>query len=168
MRAQRYSASAIELGVELSVNTSETSQHEAPAVAIADNGAFTIAWQGRDGNGDGITARAYDSNGNALTVTDQVVNTTVNGLQDAPDVAMASDGSSLVVWRNNTAKEIRGRRYDAAGIALGDEFVISTTHSVKPEAPCASLAGDGSSYIVMYEARDGNGSGVFALWVPLQ
>lgn len=168
VRAQLYDANIAPVGLELTVNTSVTSQQQIPVAAMADTGAFTIVWQGIDSGGDGIAARSYDANGVALLATEVVVNTEQSGLQESPHVAMDSTGGSLVVWRDNSSKEIRGRRFDAAGQPHADDFRVSDLNASKPEAPAASLAGDGSSYIVLYEAADGSGRGIFAVWVPLQ
>ena len=168
VRAQLYAANGAAVGLELEVNTTGTSQQEIPAVAMSDNGAFTVVWQGSDSGGDGVTARSFDAFGVALNANDVVVNTDQSGLQESPQVAMDASGGSLVVWRDNSSKEIRGRRFDAAGQPHADEFRVSELNASKPEAPAASLAGDGSSYIVLYEAGDGSGRGIFAVWVPLQ
>jgi hypothetical protein len=72
-----------------------------------------------------------------------------------------------VVWHDHSKKDIRGQRFDASGASLGAEIVISAAGAGKPDLPAAALAGDGSSYIVLYEAEDGEGNGVFAAWVPL-
>ncbi len=71
-----------------------------PAVAgnPAAGGGYVVVWVGPGTSGDDIFARVYDRNG--LPVVSQPVqaNSASGGNQRHPDVAMASDGSFVVVW----------------------------------------------------------------------
>jgi acetyltransferase-like isoleucine patch superfamily enzyme len=51
-----------------------------------------------------------------------VVNRATPGDQDLPEVAVAGDGSFVVVWRSFPT--IRGQRFDRAGDRLGEEFSL--------------------------------------------
>ena len=59
------------------------------------------------------------------------------------------------------------QRFDSNAVPVDVEFLVSDPLASKPDAPVTSLAGDGSSYLVLYEAEDADGMGVFASWVPL-
>jgi len=166
--AQLYTAAGAPVGVTIDVHLGLNGQEGIPRVAMADVGSFTAVWQGDDGNGLGVVARSYDAAGLPFTPTEVVVNTTINGVQDSADVAMADDGQGLIVWTNHSAHQIRAQRFDTNAVPVGVEFLVSDPWASKPDAPVASLAGDGSSYLVLYEAEDGDGMGVFASWVPLQ
>ena len=61
--------------------------------------------------------------------------------------------------------DIRASRQIAVIGQDADEFPISDD-SVNPDRPQVGLAGDGSSFIVTWQADDGDGRGVFAHWMP--
>lgn len=165
--AQLYNPAGTPIGTQLDVHLGLTGLEGIPQVAIANSGAFIAVWQGGDGAGVGIVAHSFDPVGLPLTPSEVVVNTSTYGRQDTPDVAMADNGLSLIVWQDHSRKEIRGQRFAASGAAVGEEFLVSAPLASQPDAPATALAGDGTSYIVLYEADDGNGRGVFASWVPL-
>ena len=66
---------------------------------------------------------AGQSQGNAIQV-----NTTTNGDQASPAVAMSSSGSFVVTWADDSSGswEIMAQRYDASGNAQGSSFVVNT------------------------------------------
>jgi hypothetical protein len=165
--AQLYNALGGPVGVAIDVHLGLNGQEGIPRVAMADVGSFTAVWQGDDENGIGIVARSYDSAGLPLTPTEVVVNTSTEGVQDKPDVAMANDGRALIVWHDHSSHEIRAQRFDANAVPLAAEFLVSDPSATDPDAPAVSLAGDGSSYLILYEAADDDGIGVFGSWVPL-
>ena len=92
---------------------------------MSDTGAFTVVWQDSDGSGIGIVSQPYDEFGLPLTPGAMVVNTTINGKQDQPDVAMDDRGQCLVVWRDNANEAIRGQHFDANAAPLGNEILVS-------------------------------------------
>lgn len=165
--AQLYNAAGAPVGTETRVKSGLNGLEGLPRIAMSGTGAFTVVWQDSDGSGVGIVSRPYDEFGLPLTPGVLFVNTTINGKQDQPDVAMDDSGQSLVVWRNNSSGEIRGQRFDTTAAPLGNEILVSDPSASSPKNPVASLAGDGSNYIVLYEALDGDGTGIFASWVPL-
>jgi len=165
--AQLYNSAGAPVGTAIDVHLGLNGQEGIPAVAMSDTGAFTVVWQGEDGQSIGIVARAFDAVGLPFTPAEIVVNTATHGVQDAPDVAMADDGQGLVVWHDQTNKDVRGQRFDALGAPVAKELTISDPAASKADAPATAVAGDGTSYIVLYEAEDGDGMGVFASWVPL-
>ncbi len=83
--------------------------------------------------------------------------------KQSPDVAMASDGSAMVVWENyrNGTPHIYGRLYDASGDAVGEEYAISTVgtdiDNVKP-----SVSVDGSDNFTVAWVEHGNPAGTVA------
>ena len=87
--------------------------------------------------------------------------------QDTATVAVAADGSFVVVWESLTqdtsANGVFVRRFDAAGLPLDDEQQVNTETSGQQEDPdVAVLAGGG--FVVVWDSdsgQDGDLRGVF-------
>ena len=152
-------------GNQFQANTADLGQQADPRVAVSGDGQFTIVWRGDVAAGKDVYARRYDASGLPLGV-EFVVNSTTMDTQDKPDVAMADDGRSMVVWKSdNVDKHIGGQLFDAAGNLSGAELTFSEPGAVNPDKPSVSFAADAGSYVVVWQAEDGDGKGVFARWI---
>lgn len=156
--AQRYDSAGQPIGVEFLVNSTMNSDHTFPSVAMAPDGKFVVAWQdfGDDGSGTGIFAQSFNSDGLAQGTNISPVNTTTQDAQHRSDVTMHADGSFVVVWEHNpagnvTKRRIRGRRFTASGVALGNEFDISTDVAIDHTYPKVVADGMGN-FIVGWSA----------------
>ncbi len=135
-----------------------------PRVAANSAGAAVAVWESwkqDDLTGWGVYGQRINVNGE--TVGDEFpVNQTVVGNQQDASVAMAADGSFLVVWEGatDTGVGIFGRWFDASGDPSGDEFLINTSPSGTQSDPRVALDGAGRAAVV-WTGRDGSGFGVF-------
>jgi hypothetical protein len=100
--AQRYDSSGNPLGPEFQVNTTTVFNQQKPSVAMDASGNFVVAWQsfGQDGDGDGVYAQGYVSNGSPVGSEFQVNTYTVSH-QRYPSVAMDANGNFVVVWTSD-------------------------------------------------------------------
>ncbi len=91
---RRYNASGTALGGEIPINVYTTGNQEYPSVAMDADGDFVAAWDGKGaGDSTGITANrfsdpavtidTYDRDGNLVTHTDPLGNTTTMTYDDA-------------------------------------------------------------------------------------
>lgn len=98
--AQRYGADGSPIGSEFQVNTYTYTQQILPSVAMAEDGAFTVAWSsyGQDGSYLGIYAQRYAADGTPIGPEFQVNEKDTLQNQDRPSVAMASNGSFVISW----------------------------------------------------------------------
>jgi hypothetical protein len=160
--AQRYDANGEAQGDEFQVNTTFSGDQILPVAAIDANGNFVIAWQGSDGNGDGIFAQRFDAVGTVLGAEFRV-NTTVANNQSAPDLAMDSAGNFVIAWQGRDAQDagIFAQRYDLTGTPVGGEFQVNTTAAGSQTQPSVST-NDSGEFVVAWQSADGNGQGVFA------
>ena len=125
-----------------------------PAVAMAKNGGFLVAWQGSDGDGVGIMGRRYGPDGEALGPEFQV-NTETAGRQDDVSVVRAGDGSFVVVWSSRRPwgygyrpPVVVARHYDAEGRSHGPEFPVSRSEGANP-----SVAGTADGrFVVVWQS----------------
>jgi len=117
---QRYDSAALRVGTEFQVNTYTTGPQGRPRVAVSEAGQFVVTWQsvGEDGNGYGIFARAFKSNG-APDGSEVQVNQYTTGHQVGPSIASVGDGSFVVVWQSPSQDGdffgVFGRRLTEAG-----------------------------------------------------
>ena len=164
--AQRYAADGSPQGGEFRVNVTTANDQHMPAVGMAPDGSFVIAWTsyGQDAaNTHGVYARRYAANGTALS-GEILVNQTTAGEQQEPAIAVHSDGSFVVAWedsRNNF--DIYARRFNASGSPLDGEFRVNTTVTSTQRRPAISMNAEGG-FVIAWESnnQDGDGYGVFA------
>ncbi|MGE5279084.1 MAG: S-layer homology domain-containing protein [Acidobacteriota bacterium] len=153
-------------GPEFVVNASTTANQALPAVAMAQEGNFVVAWQSDAGPylGEDIFARRFDVFGAPLG-GDIAVNTYVTDRQRHPDVATVGAGSFVVVWDSLNQEPppspgvfsfggIYGQRFDAAGVAQGAEFHVNTTEAGNQFYPSASRNGSGD-FVVAWTSPNG-------------
>jgi hypothetical protein len=119
-------------------------------------GAFLVAWQNLDRDGDdlGVYARRFNAAGAPLG-NEFLVNTTTTGRQFGSVVAMDADGDAVVAWKSGatggSVYDLFAQRYDSAGTAQGGEFQVNqTTLSQFSRTP--SVAMDvGGDFVVAWD-----------------
>ena len=152
---------------EFLVNTYTTDDQNESSTSIATDGSFVIVWKsmGQDGSTGGIYGQRYDSDGNTNGSEFQV-NTYTSDNQADPQVAMAGDGSFIVVWysqnQDGSNNGIYGQRYASDGNTAGSEFLVNTYTSNNQDSPSVSMAG-GGAFIVVWQSngQDGDGLGIY-------
>ena len=123
---QRYDFNGALLGMPVVVGDARLNE-VGVAISVNGLGAFVVAWVGDD-FGDlntGVFVRAYDPAGLPIGPVETVAAPAVAG---RPDVALANDGSFVVVWHQGPANSSNGtimaRRYDNTAMPLGPEFRV--------------------------------------------
>ena len=117
---QRFSESGDPLGAEFQVNLHTEGSPGDPAVAIGPGGDFFVAWSSRDqdGSGSGVFGRWFDRAG-GRGGDERRVNVRVESDQSNPSVAIAPNGSLVVVWESDRQDGalggIFGRRFPSGG-----------------------------------------------------
>jgi hypothetical protein len=157
---RRYDALGQPRGGEFLVNTYTTNQQQLPRVASDAAGNFIVLWNSsqQDGDGGGVFAQRYDATG-ARVGGEFQVNTHTTGYQASADVAFDAQGNFVVVWRDlGNPFQVRGQRYDSAGVKRGAEFRvdISTTGA---HSPAVAVDPEGA-FVVTWTGDDGSGSGI--------
>jgi hypothetical protein len=162
---QRFDMNGLPVGSEFQANVAESGMQGDPRAAVSDNGQFMIVWRSDVDMEKDIYARRYDADGSPLGV-EFVANSITVGNQDKPDVAMAVNGQSIVVWKSdNGEKQTCGQLFDAAGSAAGEQLRFSEPGAVNPDRPSVTYAADAGSFVVVWQAEDGDDKGVFARWI---
>jgi hypothetical protein len=158
--ARRYDSDGQALGNAFRVNTTIREVQKSPSVAVAANGDFLVAWDGR-GPGDqhGIFAQWFTSSGTPIG-SETLVNTTTGGYQQNAAVAMADDGSSVIVWCGTGIGDVEGifmQRYDTNRNRIGGEVRVNTTTANEQSYPSVAMTGSGQ-FVVTWSSRHQDGS----------
>jgi hypothetical protein len=179
--AQRYNALGAPQGAEFRVNTYTTNEQYLPSVAMDDNGNFVVAWasyaqEAGSFSSYGIYAQRYNAAGTAQGGEFHVNIFTSNG-QSRPSVAMDAAGNFLVTWQSfiqegvvfGTGYGIYGRRYTAAGVAQGTEFLVNAFTTGDQRFPSAAMDASGNFVVTWQDegvfgadGQDGAGPGIRA------
>jgi hypothetical protein len=139
-------------GQELRVNTATEGVQQSSSLAMTPKGDFVIVWQSEiAGSGDDIRARRFDACGLPRSGEIAVNGVTANN-QNAPAVAASNQGF-VVAWQSLVASNyvIRARRFDANGLALGDEIAVDTRPRDLHGAPAVAMHESGS-FVVVWES----------------
>ena len=155
------------VGTQFLANSNTADQQTDVAAAMTPDGSFILVWasNNQDDDGYGIFAQRYDADGNVLDAEFKV-NTVFHKHQTDPAVAVADDGSFVVVWvsedQDGNNKGIFGQRFDASGTRTGAEFQVNTYYNKAQIAP--DIATDATGRFVVVWAsddQDGNDYGVY-------
>lgn len=151
--ARRFNSSGMPIGEIFQVNTTNGDDQNLPAVAMNDNREFVVVWttKGQDGDGLGVYARKYDSNG-AYQGNEFKVNSSTSGDQWIPKVAIAPNGGFVIVWQSfgqdGNAYAIVGQRFTNRSINIGYEFIINNMPRGSQEFPDISMDSQGNFIVV--------------------
>lgn len=161
--ARLYRADGTPAGGEIVVNSLTSGCQRRPRVAMGSAG-FVVVWEGEAGTGWDVYARRFDASGTPLG-PELRVNTTTDGGQRAPAVAIGPYGAFAVAWQSGGGVLIQ--RFSAAGSFVGAETVANAFAGGARHSP--SLAyGPAGELVAVWQAQGqaGSGSGVFARRFP--
>ncbi|TWU08136.1 LamG-like jellyroll fold domain-containing protein [Stieleria varia] len=164
---QRYNASGVAQGGNTRVNTYATDTQNHPDVAVNDDGSFVVTWMsnGQDGSLNGMYFQRFNASGVAQGSETRISQTTV-GEQFYGTVDNDASGRFVVTWMSDDGNQfgIYGRRFDASGTALGNEFMVNTWTQGNQGSPNVSVDDDGDFVIAWHDSsgHDGAGFGVYA------
>ena len=152
---------------EFQVNSNAGFSAGGSSVATFGDGGFVVAWEswGQDGDGRGVFARRFSSEGLAFGPEVQV-NTAVIDDQQNATVASLAAGGFVVVWdstgQDGSDRGIFGQRFNNGGSPSGPEFQVNSyTLEAQERCSVASLAAGGFVVVWKSYGQDGGGYGVF-------
>lgn len=152
------------IGNQFVVNATTAGAHSAPAVAVAKDGSFWVAWAGNGvGDSSGVFVRHFSNSGLALSA-ELPVNQTKTGVQQVPAIAMDRDGGFVVTWSGEGPGDTAGvfvRRFDATGQTSGADIRVNTTITGTQTSPAIAVGSDGI-YVVTWAGNGlGDAAGIF-------
>jgi hypothetical protein len=160
----RVLCSLTPVGPEFRVNTSTAHDQVGAAVAVDADGDFVAVWasaetspgvsEGEPGPMHNVFGRRYNAAG-APQGSEFLVTTTTVDDQTLPDVAMDAAGNFVVVWtafgQDGGGAGVYGRRFSAAGAALGGEFRVNTYTTSSQGSPSIAMDTDGD-FVVAWDS----------------
>lgn len=154
--ARLYNALGTPTGPQFRVNTTGPNDSTVPTVAMDNSGNFVIAWADNfaDGSSDGIMVRRYNAAGVAQG-PNVAINTTTQGRQYLPDIAMNADGNFVIVWQDNRSANLKrrvlGRYFNADGSARTGELEISANLDIDHTQPRVAIDAAGN-FVVCWQS----------------
>ncbi len=169
-------------GSTFQLNTTTTSSQAHVKLAALRDGSFIAVWTDSsqappDISSSSIRGQLLNADGTKKG-GEFVINTTTEGAQSRPSVAVLTDGRIVVTWTDASGADgelgsgIRARVFTANGLPLGDDFRVNTNPGLAGQTPAqvdqyspvvAALANGG--FVISYTddfAGDGSGKGVRA------
>lgn len=150
-------------GAEFRPNTTTVGSQAYPSIAMNAAGDLVAIWKGT-----GIRAQLYDSSGAKKGVEFRV--DTTNAFDEfITAVAMDAVGNFIVVWESLRQDlsyiDIDARLFNAAGVPLGNEFIVNTTTVGEQHYPSVAMNSAGNFVVVWQQvsknfARIYNAAGV--------
>lgn len=157
---RRFNSNGSPIGDDFFVNT-ELGTMYGPRVG-ASSGGFIVVWEDQseiDGDGAGIFMRRFRNDGDPLG-DDVQVNSTTEGDQYAPALAVQPGGAFAVVWESYGQSGLGdgafGRVFNGSGVALGTDFRVDSGDSAYAGYVDAAPIEDGFA-VVWNEPREGGG-----------
>ena len=168
--AQRFQNSGVPLGTELMVNVHTTGEQLEPAVVVADNFSFVIAWdgEGQDGSGTGVFTQGFTTAGDPLGATDKQANTFTASDQMRPAIALDGNDQYVVVWesfaQDGNGLGLFGQRMSGAGVKFGTEFAANSYTTGAQFGGTSVDSDEQGNFVVAWTSDDQDGSrtGTFA------
>ncbi len=168
--AQIFNANGSRVGSEFKVNTTVLFAQNTPNVAIDATGDFVVVWQSSaaDGSTFDIFGQRYNASGVAQGGEFQINQYTTSNQRNA-EVAMDNAGDFVVTWRSTgqdgSSDGVYARRYNAAGVAQGNEFRVNTYTSSNQQFADVGMDASGNFTIVWQSSgQNGVGTGIFSIF----
>jgi carbonic anhydrase/acetyltransferase-like protein (isoleucine patch superfamily) len=169
---QRYSVSGAQINGPVAIG-GVGHQGSRPAIGLSAGGSAVVVWDtavdeifgAADETDVEVRAQRLSPSGALLGQPFQV-NSQTEGVQLDPDVAVLADGSFVAVWTSDSldgrGADVRARRFDAAGRALGSELRVNTYLAGSQSDPSVAVDDEGAFTVVWTSVgQDGSGAGVF-------
>ena len=153
---------------EILVNTTQASTQQEVASATLNNGSFVLVWSSyqQDGSDYGIYAQRFNASGAKLG-GEFLVNTYTNSSQIEPAVTALTGGGFVVTWasyaQDGSTYGIYAQRYDASGVAQGNEFRVNTYTPSEQLLPHVDAL-PGGGFVIAWQSwfEDGSNYGVYS------
>ncbi|MCB1517809.1 MAG: hypothetical protein KDJ19_09370 [Hyphomicrobiaceae bacterium] len=154
---------------EFAINTTTSNNQMLPVVGARLDGGLNVVWTsyGQDTSVSGVVMDtvADPTSGGAVTGSEVLVNVHETNIQDAPQVAVLSNGNVAVTWESFGGQDGDGagaylRIFDSLGGTVKTETQINTTTIGDQWLPNIAALAAGKSVIV-WEGPDSDGRGLY-------
>jgi len=128
--AQRFNSQSEPLGEQIHINQTTSGAQPNISTAKLNNGNIVVSWTSSEPGlfPQQVIFRLLDSNGNAIS--DEIpANTPLSHLNGDTSTIATADGGFLITWERD--KSLYGQKFNADGLAIDDEVLISTDPMTK-------------------------------------
>ncbi len=164
IKAQIFDSNGNMVGTEFRINMQTVGSQNAPAVTLLSNGNFIVSWTTSDATADGsvsaIKAQIFTATGVPVG-TEFLVNSQGVNAQNSSSITALADGGFFITWAtSDTAQDgsmgaIKGRFFDANGVAGGAEILINSVALGSQSLPSVAANADGSVMVTWVTSVDG-------------
>jgi hypothetical protein len=167
---QYFTSDDVKSGAETLVNQTIAGDQEKPAVAMNGSGGGVVVWASMTGLQTNYDVMARKIQNGQPADDEFMVNTFTEFSQTNPDVAVASDGSFIIVWdswyQDGGDRGVYAQRFDASGNPVGNEFRVNSTIQYSQSRPRVAYLHSGG-FIILWESWQQeivtpSGYGIFA------
>jgi len=142
-----FAGETLHVTTEFRVNTTTLNDQLQPAMAGLSDGGFVVTWTTAQNGGQfDVYAQRYNAQGQAVG-SEFLVSSNMENDQSQPTIAALSDGGFAVSWMTsdfaNNMHSVHVQRFDALGMAVGAEFVVTNTTDNQIEPSITALADGG-------------------------
>ena len=146
------------IGENFKVNAdSGTDLHNNPSCDMSPSGDFVVVWAARQGNGQNVYARLFESDGQPKDTCFKINDDHQEVDHSCPEVSLDSSGNFMVAWEDERDGQdwIYLQRYSRDGTGLGANFAV---HSGKTNSsqrdPDLDLSQTGEFVVVWVESHE--------------
>jgi hypothetical protein len=174
LRSQAYDANGNPVGNEQLLSAAPTPRRldlkaDVAALRTADGsaGGYAVVWLSYDSSGTDTSYGLEACLVSAAGVPSQQfqVPSDPDGTQDNPSVTELNDGGFLVTWTESS--QVWGRRFNAAGGPIGNDFVISTSFVAQKLEGDAAIGMEGRVIVVWADQEDNGGANAREIYARL-
>ncbi len=149
---QMLDASLNPIGVEFQISTYTAGYQGSAKVTALTDGGFVVSWYSSDQNNGqaGVYTQRFDASGVAVG-SETLVNTDPTFSASNPAITALETGGYVITWTSNggdgSQSGIMAQIYDAAGAAVGANYVVNATTLNNQIEPDITTLADGSFII---------------------
>jgi len=167
--ARLFDANGLPRTDTIEVSTVPLSSVTRPSIAMNADGYFVVAWDGDPNLAglDDIHARLFDPNGEPFG-EQFFVNTTIDGPQRYPQVAINNVYDFMIVWEsridpNVNERDIFGQCFNGLCEPVGEECLINSFIEGDQRYPSVAIS-EAGNFVTVWQSDDQDGSryGIFA------
>ncbi len=161
LRGRRFRADGTPSGDEFEIDAPFEGRDRQPAVAVAADGSFVVAWSAvssANPSRGNVRAQRFDAAGEPVDDSFQV-NLAAGRDQHDPAVVFGPDGDFVVIWGSNDFGDFRGRTFAADGSPRGSQFRVNDASVGGLGTLHPSLAAlPGGRFVAVWSSTDNGGT----------
>jgi Ca2+-binding RTX toxin-like protein len=166
IHARIFNADGSSPDADFQVSTTPTNFFTSLEVIGLAGGGFMATWTSGNDPLDpdsGIRGRLFNADGSPVG-NGFLINTTIQGMQSAPTIAVLEGGRLLAAWSSDDTGDtsggcIRARILNADGSGVGSDFIANTTTSLFQTAPSLARLVEGRVVLTWESGDGGDGDG---------